>query len=89
MIRANADRGVELYAAYRRAEGPAKFGEPSDLASSAAVHLNYLGVQSELLLDENHPEQHDFARNAATKVGRSVPTMAGLEKWITDLAAVG
>ncbi|HEY9290429.1 MAG TPA: hypothetical protein VIP98_04025 [Microlunatus sp.] len=89
VIRANADRGIELYAAYRRAGGPAEFHQPSDLATSVAAHLNFLGVQSELLLDESHPEQHDFARNAVNKVGRSVSTMAELEKWIIELSAVG
>lgn len=89
VVRAHQEHAVRLYADYRRAGGPAEFTETSDLATSAAVHLNYLGVQSELLLDETHPEQHDFARAAATRAAHRVPTLTGLESWIADLSAVG
>lgn len=88
VIRAHANRGTELYAAYRRAGGPTEISQLSDLATSVAVHLNYLGVQSELLLDQTHPEQHDFARSAATRAGRDVPTLSELEKWIVDLKSM-
>jgi len=89
VVRAHPDHGVGRYETYRRAGGPATFSELGDLATSAAVHLNYLGVQAELLLDATHPEQHRFARAAAIDAARGAPTVGDLEQWIADLAAVG
>ncbi|QDP97176.1 aminoglycoside phosphotransferase family protein [Microlunatus elymi] len=89
MVRGNGDRGLELYRAYRRADGPAGITEPDDLATSVAVQLNFLGVQSELLLNPDYPEQHDFARNAVGNVGSRLPTLAELEKRIVELNAAG
>ena len=79
-------RGKRAYLAYRRAGGPAEITEPSHLASSVAVHLNYLGCQSELLLDATHPEQHDFAREQAGKAAHELPSLRELEHLIDDLS---
>ncbi|MEQ7124928.1 phosphotransferase [Actinopolymorpha sp. B11F2] len=78
-------RGKSAYLAYRRAGGPAEITEPSHLASSVAVHLNYLGCQSELLLDATHPEQHDFAREQAGNAANDLPSLAELEALIDHL----
>lgn len=88
VIRGNPDHGLALYAAYRRAGGPAELSEPSDLATSVAIHLNYLGCQSAVLLDAEHLEQHGFARAAALSAGRTVPTQAELEQLIAGLQDV-
>jgi hypothetical protein len=78
-------RGHRAYLAYRRAGGPAEITEPSHLATSVAVHLNYLGTQSELLLDGSHPEQHDFARDQAGNAVHGLPSLGELEQLIDDL----
>jgi hypothetical protein len=78
-------RGTRAYVAYRRAGGPAEITEPSHLATSVAVHLNYLGTQCELLLDGSHPEQHDFARDQAGEAVRGLPSIGELEHLILDL----
>jgi len=72
--------------AYRRAGGPAEITEPGHLATSVAVHLNYLGGQSELLLDGTHPEQHDFAREQAGNAVHDLPSLGELEQLIDDLS---
>jgi len=78
-------RGKRAYIAYRRAGGPAEITEPRHLATSVAVHLNYLGSQSELLLDATHPEQHDFAREQASNAAHDLPRIGELEDLVDDL----
>jgi thiamine kinase-like enzyme len=78
-------RARHAYLAYRRAGGPAEIAEPTHLASSVAVHLNYLGAQSELLLDATHPEQHGFAEEQAGNAAHDLPSLSDLESLISDL----
>jgi hypothetical protein len=79
-------RAKSAYLAYRRAGGPAEIAEPSHLASSVAVHLNYLGAQCELLLDATHPEHRDFAVVQAGNAARDLPSLGALEGLIDDLS---
>lgn len=79
------ERGIGAYLAYRRAGGEAQLTETSHFATSVAAHLNYLGCQSELLLDGTHPEQHEFAREQATRAAGNLPTLGDLEKWVDAL----
>lgn len=79
------ERSTTAYRAYRRAGGPAEITEPSHLASSVSVHLNYLGCQSELLLDAAHPEQHEIAREQASNAARNLPTADELKDMIDCL----
>lgn len=85
-VRSVGSHGVSAYRAYRRAGGPAEITEPAHLASSVATHLNYLGCQSELLLDDTHPEQHDFARAQVAKAAHGIPSLAILEELIEDFS---
>lgn len=85
-IRSIGDLGKPAYRDYRRAGGPAQITDPAHLASSVAVHLNYLGCQSELLLDDAHPEQHDFARARASNAANDHPSIRDLEELIEDLS---
>jgi Ser/Thr protein kinase RdoA (MazF antagonist) len=80
-------RAKKAYLAYRRVGGPAEITEPSHFASSVAVHLNYLGAQSELLLEPTHPEQHGFARQQAATAAHDLPSLGDLEALIGDLNA--
>ena len=80
-------RARDAYLAYRRAGGPAEITEPTHLATSVAVHLNYLGAQSELILDATHPEQHGFAREQAGNAANNLPRLADLDALISDLNA--
>lgn len=86
-IRSVGPSGMAAYRAYRRTGGPAEITEPAHLASSVATHLNYLGCQSELLLDDTYPEQHDFATAQVTNAVRGIPSLAALEELIEDLGA--
>lgn len=78
-------RGRRAYLAYHRAGGLAEITEPGHLATSVAVHLNYLGVQSELLLDATHPEQQSFAREQARNAVHDLPSLGELERFIDEL----
>jgi len=75
------------YRAYRQAGGPAEITSAAHIASSAVIHLNYVGVQAELLLNDDHPEQHDFARAQVSEAAPGLPTIESLEAWIKELSA--
>lgn len=85
LVRSLGDDGRRAYDAYLAANGPGRITALSDLATSVAVHLNYLGVQAELLLDDEHPEQHDFARSQVEGAAESLPTIDSLEAFVADL----
>ena len=74
-----------VYLAYRQAGGPAEITDVTHIATSAVIHLNYVGVQAELLLDDEHPEQHDFAREQVSGAAQNLPSVRDLEHWITYL----
>lgn len=84
-VRSLGPLGKSAYHAYREAGGPGEITDVTHLASSVAVHLNYLGTQSELLLDDEHVEQHDFARAQMTGAAESLPSLQGLDRWIKEL----
>lgn len=86
-LRSLGPLGKSAYLAYRQASGPAEITDVTHLATSVAVHLNYVGVQAELLLDDDHPEQHEFARAQVTGAAQSLPSLRGLEEWIEDMGA--
>ncbi len=77
-VRSLGPLGKSAYQTYRQAGGPAEITDISHLATSVAVHLNYVGAQAELLLDDEHPEQHEFARAQVANAARSVPSLHSL-----------
>jgi len=79
------ERARNAYRVYRCAGGPAEITDPGHFATSIATHLNYLGGQSELLLDATHPEQHEFARGQAANAARNLPTIDQLVEMTADL----
>lgn len=86
-VRSLGPLGKSAYAAYRQAGGPAEITNVTHLASSVAVHLNYVGVQAELLLDDEHPEQHDFALAQVSNAAQDLPSLHTLDQWIKELSA--
>jgi hypothetical protein len=85
LIRSLGDDGRRAYDAYLAANGPERISTLGDLTTSVAVHLNYLGVQAELLLDDEHPEQHDFARSQVESAAASLPTIGSLDAFVAGL----
>lgn len=85
LVRSLGDGGRRAYDAYIAANGPERISALGDLATSVAVHLNYLGVQAGLLLDDEHPEQHDFARAQVEAAAASLPTIESLEAFVAGL----
>jgi hypothetical protein len=75
------------YHAYRQDGGPAEITDVSHIASSVAVHLNYIGSQAELLLNDEHIEQHDFARKQVTGAVQGPINLRLLDQWVKDLNA--
>jgi hypothetical protein len=75
------------YHAYRQAGGPAEITDVTHVASSVAVHLNYVGSQAELLLNDEHVEQHDFAREQVTGAVQGPINLHLLDQWVRDLNA--
>lgn len=88
LVRSLDPHGREAYEAYRRAGGPAELTQPSHFATSLAVHLNFLGCQVDLLLDDTHPEQHGFARTSAEGAIHGLPDLPSIEKLIKELGTV-
>lgn len=86
-VRSLGSNGKAAYQAYRQADGPAAITDVTHLASSVAVHLNYVGVQAELLLDDDHPEQHDFARAQVSGAARSLTSLRSLDQWVKEFRA--
>lgn len=86
-VRSLGPLGRSAYHAYRRAGGPAEITDVTHLASSVAVHLNYLGCQAELLLDDEHVEQHDFARAQISGAPQNLTSLHILDRWIKELRA--
>lgn len=84
-VRSLGDAGPAAYRAYRKHDGPATLTTIADLTCSVAIHLNFLGSQSQLLLDAEHPEQHTFARANATAGARDIPTISSLEESLRGL----
>ncbi len=84
-VRSLGPLGRSAYHAYRRAGGPAEITDVTHLASSVAVNLNYLGCQSELLLDDEHVEQHDFARAQLAGAAQSLPSLHVLDQLLKEL----
>jgi hypothetical protein len=84
-VRSLGPLGKSGYHEYRQAGGPAEISEVTHIASSIAVHLNYVGCQTELLLDDEHAEQHDFAREQVTGAVQTLPNPQTLDQWIRDL----
>lgn len=87
LVRAQGARALDAYRAYRHADGPAELSDPSHFATSIAIHLNYLGCQIDLMLDDDHPEQHAFARASAEASLRGLPDLASIEHLVNDLRA--
>jgi thiamine kinase-like enzyme len=85
-VRSLGSLGKPAYRAYQQAGGPADLTDVTHIASSTAVHLNYLGVQAELLLNDEHVEQHEFARAQVGGAARRLPSLLGLEQWIKELS---
>jgi hypothetical protein len=77
--------GQSAYQVYRQAGGPAEITDVTHIASSVAVHLNYVGVQSELLLNDDHPEQHEFALEEVTGAAQSLTSLHSLDQWVKGL----
>jgi hypothetical protein len=86
-VRSLGSLGKPAYDSYRQAGGPAKIDDVTHLASSVAVGLNFLGVQAELLLDDNHVEQHEFARAQLAGVAHGLTNLHALDQWIRELRA--
>lgn len=86
-VRSLGPLGKSAYHDYRQAGGPAEITDVTHLATSVAVHLNYVGVQAELLLDDEHPEQHEFALAQAANAAQNVPSLQSLGQWVTNLSA--
>lgn len=86
-LRSLGPHAKSAYHAYRQAGGPAEITDVRHIASSAAVHLNYVGCQAELLLDDEHPEQHEFAREQVDGAAQDLPSLRSLDQWIKDLTA--
>lgn len=84
-VRSLGPLGRSAYRAYRQAGGPAEITDVTHLASSVAVHLNYLGCQAELLLDDDHIEHHDFARAQVASVAQSFPNLYILDQLVQEL----
>jgi Ser/Thr protein kinase RdoA (MazF antagonist) len=77
--------GKRAYLTYRQVGGSAIITDVTHIASSVATHLNYVGCQAELLLDDGHIEQHDFARVQVTGAAQSLPTLRDLDQWVKQL----
>lgn len=86
-VRSLGPLGRSAYRAYRQAGGPAEITDVTHLASSVAVHLNYLGCQAELLLDDGNVEHHEFARAQIAGAAQSLPNLQVLDKLIKELSA--
>jgi hypothetical protein len=84
-VRSLGASGKSAYRAYRQAGGPAEITDVTHIACSVAVHLNYVGCQAELLLDDEHPEQHDFAREQVGGAARSFTSLRSLDQWVKEL----
>ncbi|MGH2550708.1 MAG: phosphotransferase [Thermomicrobiales bacterium] len=85
LARSMGSFGKSAYQAYRQAGGPEEITDVTHIASSIAVHLNYLGVQAELLLDDEHVEQHEFALDEVSGQARSLTNLHKLDQWVNDL----
>lgn len=79
--------GKQAYHSYREAGGPAEITDVTHLASSIAVILNYVGGQADLLLNDNHVEQHEFARTQLEGAGNNLPSLQSIDQWIKKLGA--
>jgi hypothetical protein len=86
-VRSLGPSGKSAYHAYREAGGPGEITAVTHLASSVAVHLNYVGCQAELLLNDDYIEQHEFARAQVGGAAQSLPSLHSLEEWIEELSA--
>jgi hypothetical protein len=85
LVRSLGPLGKSAYLAYCQAGGPAEITDVTHLASSIAAHLNYVGCQAELLLDDEHVEQHGFARAQATSAAESLSTLHELDRFVKTL----
>lgn len=86
-VRSLGPLGSSAYHAYRQAGGPAEITDVTHLATSVAVHLNYLGVQAELLLNNDHIEQHEFAWAQVSGAAQSLESLHILDQLVRALRA--
>ena len=84
-VRSLGPDGYSAYRAYREAGGPAEITDVTHIASSVAVHLNYLSSQSERLLNDDHPEQHEFALEEVNGAAQSLTSLYSLDQWVKKL----